>query len=193
MPVRHALLALLAQQPRYGYELHAAFEALVGGQQNWDLKPAQVYTTLLRLTEAGLVRLSESGEGAETDKRLFEITPEGQKELQNWLHSETALEPQRDAFYLKLMLALSIGEEVRPIVRVQRTALYRRLHQLTTQRQEADPRRELAKILLMDKAVMHLEADLRWLDMIEARLDEVCQQPLPQPELRRRGRPARGS
>jgi len=41
----------------------------------------------------------------------------------------------------------------------------------------------------MDKAIMHLEADLRWLDMIEARLEEVQRQPIPRPELRPRGRP----
>jgi hypothetical protein len=42
---------------------------------------------------------------------------------------------------------------------------------------------------LLDKAVMHLEADLRWLDMIDARLDDVKKQPLPVPEPRPRGRP----
>jgi hypothetical protein len=41
----------------------------------------------------------------------------------------------------------------------------------------------------MDKAVMHLEADLRWLDMVEGRLDDMQKQPLPQPEIRPRGRP----
>ena len=41
----------------------------------------------------------------------------------------------------------------------------------------------------MDKAIMHLEADLRWLDFVEARLDEILRQPLPEPELRARGRP----
>jgi hypothetical protein len=47
----------------------------------------------------------------------------------------------------------------------------------------------MAQILLLDKAVMHLEADLRWLDMAEMRLEEVKGQPLPEPEIRRRGRP----
>ncbi|MFA5872707.1 MAG: hypothetical protein WC832_01960 [Anaerolineales bacterium] len=34
-----------------------------------------------------------------------------------------------------------------------------------------------------------LEADLRWLDMAEMRLEEVKGQPLPEPEIRPRGRP----
>jgi hypothetical protein len=36
---------------------------------------------------------------------------------------------------------------------------------------------------------MHLEADLKWLDLIEARFDDIQRQPVPQPELKRRGRP----
>jgi len=47
--------------------------------------------------------------------------------------------------------------------------------------------------MLVDKAIMHLEADLRWLDMAEMRLEEVKRQPLPEPELRRRGRPRKSA
>jgi hypothetical protein len=67
--------------------------------------------------------------------------------------------------------------------------LFQELHDITEHRSYADPNRELAMILLLDKAVMHLEADLRWLDMIEARLDEIKRQPLPEPESKPRGRP----
>ncbi len=78
---------------------------------------------------------------------------------------------------------------MRRILQTLRAALYRELHRVTTQRAQADPSRELAVILFHDKAIMHLEADLRWLDMLEARLDEVRRQPLPEPPQRRRGRP----
>jgi len=37
----------------------------------------------------------------------------------------------------------------------------------------------------------HIEADLRWLEIIETRLDEVRRQPLPEPAIRPRGRPAK--
>jgi hypothetical protein len=45
---------------------------------------------------------------------------------------------------------------------------------------------------LMDQAIMRVEADLRWLDMVETRLGEIAEQPLPEPESRRRGRPPKG-
>lgn len=194
MSVRHALLGLLAQRPRHGYELHAAFEAVVGGEQNWDVKPAQIYTTLLRLAESGLVQAESSAPDGGPDKRVYAITPAGHDALAEWLTSGVESEHQRDEFFLKLVLGLATGEvDPYQVIWSQRERLYQELHEITVQRGEADPGAELARILLLDKVVMHLEADLRWLDMVEARLDEIKRQPLPEPETRRRGRPKKGT
>ena len=56
MTVKHGILGLLSLQPRYGYELRAAFMAVAGGEENWEVKPAQIYSTLARLEEAGQVQ-----------------------------------------------------------------------------------------------------------------------------------------
>ncbi len=190
MSVRNALLGLLAQRPRHGYELHTAFEAVVGGEQNWDVKPAQVYTTLARLEKDGLVAEESIEQGAGPEKRIFAITALGRTTLADWFNSGVELEHQRDEFFVKLMLSLSDGSaNPRKVIQTQRTRLFQDLHNLTAQRNRADPKTELAQMLLYDKAIMHLEADLRWLDMIEARLDDVRRQPVPLPDPRPRGRP----
>jgi len=190
MSVRNALLGLLVQRPRHGYELHAAFEAVVGGEQNWDVKPAQIYTTLARLEESGLVEEEAVEQGAGPEKRIYAITPAGRAALNTWFQAGVEREHQRDEFFIKLMLSLATSEvKPRKVIQTQRTRLYQDLHQITAQRNQADPKTELARILLLDKAIMHLEADLRWLDMIEARLEEVKRQPLPEPEEKPRGRP----
>jgi DNA-binding PadR family transcriptional regulator len=190
MTVRNGLLGLLAQGPSHGYELRAAFEAVVGGEENWEVKPGQIYTTLARLKEAGLIGQRSVEKEGGPEKRIYAITKEGRKELRAWLSAGTGREHQRDEFFLKLMLGLATGEaDPRMMIQTQRTELYHSLHAVTTQRQRTDPTTQLAHVLLLDKAVMHLEADLRWLDMIEARLDEVRKQPLPQPGPRPRGRP----
>lgn len=190
MPVRHAILGLLAQHPRHGYELKAAFEALAGGPENWEVKPAQVYTTLARLSEAGLVSEEAVEKDGGPEKHIYQLTSIGQAELSAWFMEGCLPDHMRDEFYLKLMLALALDDtDVNHMLSRERTLLYQELHRVTTQRQTADPRQELGMILLLDKAVMHLEADLRWLDMVEARLDDMRRQPLPQPEIRPRGRP----
>ncbi len=190
MSVRHAVLGLLAQHPRHGYELRAAFTAVVGGTENWDVKPAQIYTTLARLEKSGLVVENAIGQDAGPEKRIYAITPAGRKTLREWFACGIALEHQRDEFFIKLMIGLVSGvADPYKLIQTQRTHLYQNLHAITAQRSRADPKTELANILLLDKVVMHLEADLRWLDMTEARLDEIRKQPLPEPESKPRGRP----
>jgi len=194
LSVRNAILGLLAQRPRHGYELRAAFEALVGGEDFWDVKPAQVYTTLARLEESGFVRQASVEHDGEPEKRVYTLTPAGEQELENWFLTGVQSEHQRDEFYIKLMLSLTCGAaSPAQVIHAQRSRLYQELHDLTVHRNETDPMRELSQIFLLDKAIMHIEADLRWLDMIESRLDEIQSQPMPEPELRPRGRPRKGS
>jgi DNA-binding PadR family transcriptional regulator len=190
MSVRHAVLGLLAQRPRHGYELRAAFQAVAGGEENWDVKPAQIYTTLARLEQNGLVAKDSVEQDAGPEKRIYAITLAGRKTLKEWFACGIEPEHQHDEFFLKLMIGLvSGGPDPYRLIQNQRAHLFQELHDITEHRSHSDPSKELAKILLLDKVVMHLEADLRWLDMIEARLDEIRRQPLPEPETKPRGRP----
>lgn len=189
MSVRHAVLGLLAQRPRHGYELRAAFQAVVG-EENWDVKPAQIYTTLARLEQNGLIVQDGVEQDAGPEKRIYAITPAGRKALREWFADCIVPAHQRDEFFIKLMISLASGvADPYKLIQAQRARLYQELHDITEQRSRADPQKELANILLLDKAVMYLEADLRWLDMTEARLDEIRRQPLPEPESKPRGRP----
>jgi len=194
MSVRYAVLGLISQKPRHGYETRAAFESLVGGDENWEVKPAQVYTTLERLEEAGLVaRSSDLGEGEEPARRVYQITPEGERALEVWLSEGVVTEHQRDEFFIKLMVGLVSGR-ANPLrlIQIQRTMLFKEMHAATVQREAYDPGIAMAQILLLDKTIMHLEADLRWLDMTEMRLETIKGQPFPEPAIRPRGRPRKG-
>jgi len=170
--------------------LRAAFQAVVGGEENWDVKPAQIYTTLSRLEQGGLVAEEGVEQDAGPEKRIYAITVAGRKTLKEWFACGTEPEHQHDEFFLKLMIGLVSGiADPYRLIQTQRSHLYQELHDITEHRRQADPNKELAKIFLLDKTAMHLEADLRWLDMIEARLDEIRRQPLPEPETKPRGRP----
>lgn len=190
MSVRNALLGLLARQPSHGYELHAAFESLVGGAENWDLNPAQVYTALDRMAKGGLVAQQAIEQDGGPEKIVYAISEAGRQELSCWFTTPTPTDYQRDEVYLKLVLAIATGiEDPTTVIYTQRASLYRELHALQSRRSQGDPHRELALVLLLDQAMMRLDADIRWLEMVEARLEEIRRQPLPQPEERPRGRP----
>lgn len=188
-PVQRALLALLSQQSRHGYELHDLFGAAIGG--HWEVNSGQIYSSLERLARDGLVAEEAIEKGSGPDKRMWAVTDEGRADLADWFQSAVPREYRlRDEFYLKLMLAIvTRAGSPRRVVQVQRRELLQELHDLINRRDAANPRRELARILLLDSAIMHTDAELRWLEMVEARLDEIREQPIQLPPPRRRGRP----
>ena len=83
MSVRHALLALLSEGPKYGLQLRQEFESRTG--EVWPLNVGQVYTTLQRLERDGLVE-SDDPEG-DGPQKGFRITPAGGRELAEWLRT----------------------------------------------------------------------------------------------------------
>ena len=76
MSVRHALLALLSEGPKYGLQLRQEFEARTG--EVWPLNVGQVYTTLQRLERDGLVASDDDDEGPQ---KGYRITADGRREL----------------------------------------------------------------------------------------------------------------
>ena len=187
--VQNAILALLADRPRHGYELRDLFEAALGG--HWELNSGQIYSSLDRLSRDGLVVEEGVERDGGPDKRLWSLTEQGERELEGWFNSPVPRDFRlRDELYLKLMLVLvTRPTRARSMLIVQRRELYRELHDLTARRNKLDRERQLAHILLLDSAIMHTEAELRWLEMVEARLEDIRGQPLPIPPPRPRGRP----
>jgi DNA-binding PadR family transcriptional regulator len=72
--VRIALLMLLAEEPRNGYQLMQAIEERSGGR--WRPSPGSVYPTLAQLEDEGLIRASERD-----GTKLFELTDAGRAHL----------------------------------------------------------------------------------------------------------------
>ncbi|MDX6359799.1 MAG: hypothetical protein QOH37_2853 [Nocardioidaceae bacterium] len=169
MSVRNALLALLEQGPRYGYQLRAEFEHRTGG--TWPLNVGQVYTTLARLERDGLV------EGRGTDGEghvMYAVTATGRDEVVSWFTSPVPrTQPPREELAIKLALAVSVpGVDVGTVIQQQRTATMTALQDYTRlkRRSTGDEPQELAWGLVLASLVFTAEAEIRWLDHCEARL-----------------------
>jgi DNA-binding PadR family transcriptional regulator len=74
--LRPLMLSLVAQQPRYGYELMKAIEELFSGA--YSPSPGSVYPTLTLLEETGLL----VGREDETGRRRYEATKTGRAYLE---------------------------------------------------------------------------------------------------------------
>ncbi|HEV7807009.1 MAG TPA: PadR family transcriptional regulator [Solirubrobacteraceae bacterium] len=169
MGVREGLLALLDNQPRYGYELKTAFEATTGGV--WALNIGQVYTTLDRLARDELV--VEVGPGDDAGRRTYSITDDGRDELARWLDASPAdAPPPRDELLLKVLLALATPSvDAQDVIQAQRVGIVEGLQAHRRRlRAQAGGANGLVGHLVVDALVLRMEADLRWLDLCEERL-----------------------
>lgn len=169
MSVRHSLLALLADEPAHGYGLKSGFESSTAG--TWPLNVGQVYTTLRRLERDGAVEPVGAGDGA---RQTWRITDAGRAELAAWYETPIAGDPpSRDELAIKVLLAVATDrDDVDEILRAQRVATMARLQAYTRHKRRADPERELPWLLLLDALILQAEAEVRWLDLCEARLRE---------------------
>src|SRR5487761_2208757 len=105
MSVRHAILALLSEGPKYGLQLQKEFESSTG--EVWPLNIGQVYTTLQRLERDGLVE-SDEPENVGPQKG-FHITEAGSDELSSWLNTPPDMtSPPRDDLVIKVLSALRV-------------------------------------------------------------------------------------
>jgi DNA-binding PadR family transcriptional regulator len=169
--VRHALLALLSEGPKYGLQLRQEFEDRTG--EVWPLNVGQVYTTLQRLERDGLV-VSE-GISEDGPQKGFRITPEGEKELAGWLHTPPDLSsPPRDELVIKVLIALRVpGVDVREVMQAHRRYLVE-LMQEWTRLKEYVADRDLGFALIVDAELFRLDAVIGWLDAAEGRIKRVA-------------------
>ncbi len=178
MSVRLGLLAMLAQEPMYGARLRAEFEARTGG--TWPLNVGQVYQTLTRLERDGLVEAV--GEADEQGRIAYRLTSAGRAEVERWWLSPVDRDATpRDELVIKLALAVTTdGIDVPRVVQTQRTATLRHLQDLTRLKQRAtagDEVTDLAWLLVVENLIYSAEAEVRWLDHVEARLAREASRP----------------
>ena len=178
MSVRHALLALLSEGPKYGLQLREEFEARTG--EVWPLNVGQVYTTLQRLERDGLVaaageeepgREEPPGNPPGAPQKAYRITAAGSAELAEWLRVPPDLSsPPRDELVMKVLIAVQVpGADVHEIIQAHRRYLIQ-LMQEWTRLKEGDDGSDLPFALVVDAELFRLDSVVRWLDAADGRL-----------------------
>ena len=190
MSIRHALLALLSEGPKYGLQLRQEFESRTG--EVWPLNVGQVYTTLQRLERDGLIEADDVADVS--PQKGFHITQEGAEELAQWLRTPPDYSsPPRDELVIKVLVALELpGVDVHEVVQVHRRYLVE-LMQQWTRLKEDESRLDLTFALVVDAELFRLDSLIRWLDTADGRLkraaagvDAPAPQSFPLPKARRK-------
>jgi DNA-binding PadR family transcriptional regulator len=167
MSVRHALLALLIEEPKYGFQLRQEFEASTGDV--WPLNVGQVYTTLQRLEHASLIESDDTN--AEGPQKVFRITKDGETDLFHWLNTPPDMTaPPRDELVIKVLSALRVPNvNVTDIIQVHRRYVVE-LMQQWTHLKEDETEFDLTFALVADAELFRLDSIVRWLDAADGRL-----------------------
>lgn len=168
MDTRLALLGLVEAGSEYGYNL----------KNNWDQwfkesKPiafGQIYATLSRLNRDGLITTDGSEAGDGPARKRYKITKQGREEVDRWLFTPQAPSASAQAeIFAKTIIALMLNLDAAKLLDEQRLTLIDHMRKYTRAKRNAP----LTGVLIADHAIFHLEADLRWIELTAARLDEL--------------------
>ena len=170
MSIRHALLSLLSEGPKYGLRLREEFESRSG--EIWPLNVGQVYATLQRLERDGLIESDGEVEVDRSSQKVYRLTSVGHDELIDWLHAPGVITPPRDELVIKVMVALTVpGIDVQEVLQVHRRRLVETMLHFTALRRDA-PAPDLSLALVLDAELYRLDAAVRWLDTAQERLTQ---------------------
>jgi len=174
MSVKYALLGILSERERHGYDLKDAFDERVG--EFWALNFGQIYSTLDRLEREGLVEKRSEAQEKRPDRNIYRITSKGRRELDDWL-SRPVVRPRalRDELFIKLLFHDPDDREaLLDLIQKQKHVYMAHMQALTRRKFELSKRSDRAELFvtefLMDAALFHAEADLKWLGQTEQKL-----------------------
>lgn len=176
MPVKHALLALLAERDLTGYEAKLRFERVLG--EFWQLNSGQVYSTLERLRREGMVsrrvptddRSDGAADARDAARAAYSIRPRGRQALAAWMAAPVArLRPVRDPLFVKL--AFSEPTRLDDVLRsfTEETRRYRNATETLRALVARAPMSHGGRVrwLIAEAARRTYEAQLGWLDCVE--------------------------
>lgn len=156
------ILALLAKEPAHGYEVRGRLAAALGPLAD-VVSSGQVYVTLGRLEQAGLIAPVPMAGGSGEDRKVYEVTALGRERLAAWSAETSWPRAAPISFHLKLV-AVTAARLADPVALIDR---HRRalLQQLAAaQVALGDERAGSVAALLLEGTALRLQGDLRWLE-----------------------------
>lgn len=160
---RYAILGMLLEGPRSGYEIKSLMSRST--VYFWRESDSTIYPMLKVLAEEGKV-LSESVYVGKKKKEIFAITEEGRKEFNAWFESPTGSETPRNEFLLKLFFASDQNEMMclfeERLEKVEKT--YEDYKKIEERLESIDdsPRKAI-RLKALRYGIAHLELEIQWL------------------------------
>lgn len=109
MSLDYAILGILNYMPFTGYDLKKVFDNSI--RHFWPANQTQIYRTLNRLAEQGMVEMEVIEQTEHPDRKVYHITNAGRDDLRNWLVTSKPIETNRNPRLMQVFFAGQLSDE----------------------------------------------------------------------------------
>jgi PadR family transcriptional regulator, regulatory protein AphA len=177
MSLEYAILGFLNYHPYSGYDLKKIFDDSV--RHFWPADQSQIYRTLARLTEQGLVEMEKIAQEDRPDRKVYHITSAGQTELLKWLTGPPPMDEPRSAHLIQVFFAGQLSDE--EILAkfegfaVTLRAILAQYDQVPSkigpyEREINSPREQFFWMLTLENGIRNVRANLEWAESVIDRI-----------------------
>ncbi|PSB34343.1 PadR family transcriptional regulator [Stenomitos frigidus] len=177
MALAHAILALLVDCPKSGYDLTKSFEESVGCF--WKATHQQIYRELAKLEAQGWLQSAVVLQDGRPDKKLYTVTDMGQHQLTHWIAEPCDTTPIKEALLVKIFVGSLVPLQVvrqqlthHRQLHVDQLAHYRQLEATFFQTPESLSLKDKLQYLVLRKGVRYETDWIDWCDEALACLRE---------------------
>ncbi|MBN2115565.1 MAG: helix-turn-helix transcriptional regulator [Anaerolineales bacterium] len=188
MSIEYAILGLLNWHPLTGYDIKKMFAGSAAFY--WSGNNNQIYTTLVKLHENGLVTREVEVQEDSPSRKIYSITAKGQAELKKWLLSEPEPPQLKNTFLVQLAWADGLSsEELDALLGKYEAEIQMQASMLQMQKQEKNiapsgkirdayinaaqartPREAVLWTMIQENWISFYESELRWVRKLRKQL-----------------------
>jgi DNA-binding PadR family transcriptional regulator len=176
-PTEFAILGLLAEEPRSGYDIKKEVEERLG--HFWSESYGHIYPMLRRLLERDLVEKAVERQEGRPDRNVYSLTDDGRRALGDWFAEPPPAQRPLNELLLRLFLGRHApsGHVLRDI-RAYRQGIETQLARLRAvdARVDAEAAESPDRIywkLVLSFGIRAFEALVEWSEEAEAALGEI--------------------
>ncbi|MBD2004521.1 MULTISPECIES: PadR family transcriptional regulator [Cyanophyceae] len=178
MSLAHAILGLLQQQERTGYDLKTGcFDGCIA--HLWPADQAQIYRTLDKLVEQGWITCTVEIQSDRPNRKVYSLTEAGLAELIRWLQCPQPLATVREPLLIQMYFAAQLSNDaIINLLEQQLAARREKLAEcenidLPTLGDKAASREQIMQRLVLE---LVMRREQTYIDSLKSAIDVIRQQ-----------------
>lgn len=178
MSLAHAILGLLQQEERTGYDLKTScFDQCIA--HLWPADQAQIYRTLDKLVEQDWITCTVEIQHDRPNRKVYSVTEAGKAELIRWLQCPQPLPTVREPLLVQLFFAAQLpNEAIMHLLEQQIAARHEKLAEcetieLPTLGDKSASREQIMQRLVLELVIRREQA---YIDCLKTAIDVISQQ-----------------